>query len=207
MIQLLKPLLSFLVLMTFLLSGCTSSPKKEVPLIKQSTQERLANLQQLTQWRINGKIAFIETNKRNSATLSWRVNELEETQKLSLTSYLGINVLQLESNKNQHTLQVDGKTYQESNLDMLIYSLTGLTLPTKALSYWLKAIPFQATDVITYQESTKLPDTLSSYYNNELWQVRYSNYQQIGDYSLAKKLSIQKGDLLIKIAINTWALN
>lgn len=207
MIQLLKPLLSFLVLMTFLLSGCTSSPKKQVPLIKQSTQERLANLQQLTQWRINGKIAFIETNKRNSATLSWRVNELDETQKLSLTSYLGINVLQLESNKNQHTLQVDGKTYQESNLDMLIYSLTGLTLPTKALSYWLKAIPYQATDVITYQESTKLPDTLSSYYNNELWQVRYSNYQQIGDYSLAKKLSIQKGDLLIKIAINTWALN
>lgn len=191
---------------TLMLAGCTTSPQKTVPLIKQSTEQRLAKLAQLKHWRINGKIAFIEANERNSATLLWRVNEVEKTQQLNLTSYLGINVLQLDSNKNHHLLQVDGKTYQETNLEALIFSLTGLTLPTEALSYWLKGLPYQEADVITTHPATQLPETLSSYYNNELWQVNYAHYKQIDDFSLATRFSIRKNDLLIKISVNKWSI-
>jgi len=193
---------------TFLLSGCSTTSTKLSPVLtKQKPQHRIAQLSQLQQWKVQGKIAFLERKQRNSATLSWKVDEKSKTQQLNLTSYLGINVLQLDSNNNSHKIQVDGKTYQDRNLEALIYSLTGFTLPTKALSFWLKGIPYQDSDNVIYQENTRLPQSLTSYYNNQLWQINYSNYKQIDDYSLPTKLSIKKDDLTIKIAINEWAVN
>lgn len=202
-----QPSLLIFALFTLVLSGCTTIPNKESQvLIKQLPQQRINQLQQLQQWKIKGKIAFIEKKSRNSATLSWQVDENLNTQLLNLTSYLGINVLQLDSSDNNHKIQVDGKTYRGRDLETLIHSITGLTLPTEALTFWLKGIPYQENDKINYQETTRLPLNLSSYYNNELWQVSYANYQQINGYSLATKFSIRKDDLLIKIAVNDWII-
>ena len=189
------------------LSGCSTIPDKSSSIIiEQTPEQRITKLEQLQQWKVKGKIAFIEKESRNSATLSWKVNENQNSQLLNLTSYLGINVLQLESSDNNHNIQVDGKTYHGRDLETLIYSITGLTLPTKALTFWLKGMPYKDDDTINYHESTQLPLTLSSYYNNELWQVSYAKYQQINGYSLATKFSIRKDDLLIKIVINDWAI-
>ena len=200
-----QPCLLIFALFTLVLSGCSTIPNKESQvLIKQTPQQRITQLQQLQQWKIKGKIAFIETNSRNSATLSWQVDENQNTQQLNLTNYLGLNVLQLDSSANNHKIQVDGKTYHGNNLAVLIYSITGLTLPTEALTFWLKGISYQEDDRISYQKTTQLPQNLSSYYNNELWHVSYANYQQIDDYNLATKISIKKNDLLIKIVINNW---
>jgi len=203
-----QPKLLIFALFTLILSGCSTMPSKDSQtLIKQTPQQRITKLQQLQQWKVKGKIAFIEKKSRNSATLSWQVDESQNTQLLNLTSYLGINVLQLDSSDNNHKIQVDGKTYHGRNLETLIYSITGLTLPTKALTFWLKGMPFHEDDKINYQETTQLPLTLSSYYNNELWQVSYAKYQQINGYSLATKFSIRKDDLLIKIVVNDWVIS
>ena len=199
------PYLFSLVLLV--LSGCSSTPSEEIPVLtKQTPQQRTIHLAQLQQWKVTGKIAFIEKKSRNSATLSWKVDEKKDTQQLNLTSYLGINVLQLNSNNNSHEIKVDGKTYRGNNLAALVHSITGLTLPTHALTYWLKGIPYQENDRISYHETTKLPQTLSSTYNNERWQVKYANYQQINNYTLATKFTIKKNDLMIKIAINDWSI-
>ncbi len=203
-----KTTIALLSLCTVLLSGCSTTPTKQTQvLIKQMPQQRIAQLAKLQQWRVQGKIAFFEKANRNSATLTWQVDDKSKTQQLNLTSYLGINVLQLDSSDNNHKIQVDGKTYQGRNLEALIHSLTGFTLPTQALTFWLKGIPYQESDSIIYQAETRLPQSLISHYNNQLWQVNYSNYQQIDDYSLATKFSIKKDDLLIKIAINKWSVN
>ncbi|MEI6893111.1 MAG: lipoprotein insertase outer membrane protein LolB [Colwellia sp.] len=199
-----NPLVLF-TLFFFVLSGCSSvTNKAKPPLIKQTSQQRITQLEQLQQWKISGKIAFIERDARNSASFSWIVNEKQKTQQLNLTTYLGIKVLQLDSRDNIHTIESDGKTYSGNDLEKLIHSITGLTLPTQALIYWLKGIPYQESDHVNYQVTSELPQTLSSYYNNELWQVSYANYQQINGYTLATAFTIKKEGLLIKIAINDW---
>lgn len=203
-----KKNLALLSFCAILLSGCSNTSIRQTQeLIKQKPQQRIAQLTQLKQWKVRGKIAFFEAGNRNSATLMWQVDEHAKTQQLNLTSYLGINVLQLDSRGNSHKIQVDGKTYQDHDLEGLIYSLTGFTLPAQALSFWLKGIPYQKSDSIIYQEETHLPISLTSHYNNQSWQVSYGNYQQIDDFSLATKFSIKKEDLLIKIAINEWSVN
>jgi len=186
------------------LSGCASNRQNtQNSFTLQSSTERAEQLNKITQWQVNGKIAFIERNKRNSATLNWQVNEKNQSQQLNLTSYLGINVLQLTSNQGKHKLKFDGNDYQGDNLTTLIYSLTGLTLPTKALSYWIKGLAFQPSDKMEYDNSN-LPLHLNSFYNNQQWQITYGNYKQVNGYILPTKLTVKKDNLLIKIAINKW---
>ena len=196
-----------IALFSLVLSACSTHLNKESsPLIEQTAQQRIAQLEQLQQWQITGKIAFINKDSRNSLTLFWQIDEKQGIQRLNLTSFLGINVLQLDSNANNHKIQVDGKTYHGNNLVALIHSITGFTLPTQALSFWLKGIPYRENDSISYHKKTQLPQTLSSHYNNELWQVNYANYQNFDGYNLATKFSIRKDDLLIKIAVNDWQI-
>ncbi len=204
-----KAFLILLCLNSILLSGCSNNPvNQSQTLINQPPQQRIAQLTQLQHWKVQGKIAFLQEKKRrDSFSLTWQVNENDKVQQLNLTSYLGINVLQLDSSNGNHKIQVDGKTYQSRDLEELIHSLTGITLPSKALSHWLKGMPYEESDYIVYQKESKLPQSLTSHYNNQLWQVSYGSYQQINSYSLATKFSIKKEDLLIKIAINKWSVH
>ncbi len=212
-----SPLLSLILTTSIVLSGCSlksKSPEKENHLAL-TPEQRAAQLLQNNKWQLRGKIAFIQKvksengsktkDKRESASLNWQVNNVNQTQELNLTSFLGINVLRLESNQNQHFIKVDGKEFRGTNLPQLIYSLTGLTLPTKALNYWLKGLPYKENDDVKTDKNTQLPISISSYYNNALWQINYSNYRVFDGINMATKFTIKKDNLLIKIAVKKWA--
>lgn len=201
-----------IILSSAFLSGCATRPSNDPSLtIQQTAKERTAQLTQINQYHLRGKIAFIEQlknqqSKRESATIIWRTNEINQIQELNLTSYLGINVLHLESEKNQHLIKVNGKEYRTNNLDQLVHSLTGLTLPTKALSFWLKGLPFQSTDKVSISPKTQLPVSLISFFDDIQWQVHYDNYQVFDGIQMATKFTIKKNGLLIKVAIKKWSL-
>jgi outer membrane lipoprotein LolB len=197
------------ILFSFIFSGCSSTlptSKNQTPLIKSTsmTADRATQLLAMQHWKIEGKIAFITPQEKESAGISWRINEQIGTQQLNLNSYLGINVLDLTSEQSQHTIKFDGKTYTGSNLPELIQSLTGLHLPVEALKFWLKSIPYNTADQILFDSTSHLPTKLTSLYQGELWQINYQQYKTIGAYPLATKMMITKDDLLIKIAINKW---
>lgn len=204
-------LFHILVLISVMLTGCATNPTllPEVSSHIISSAQRNQQLQAIKKWRLTGKIAFIQqskdNNKRESASINWQVNDNQKTQELNLTSYLGINVLHLKSNKTQHLIKVDGKEYKGTNLANLIYSLTGLTLPTDALSFWLKGLPYNTDDQLHIDDTTQLPISLSSHYHNALWQIKYSNYQRFNHISMATKFTIKKDNLLIKVAVKNWS--
>lgn len=208
------PLLSLLLSTIIVLSGCTISPStpsqdKEHALTQEQRTQQLINN---NQWQLKGKIAFIQKiinkkDKRESASMTWRVNEEDQTQELNLTSYLGINVLQLESKQNHHLINVDGKTYHGTDLPRLIYSLTGLTLPTNALKFWLKGLLYNPEDKLVINKKTQFPERISSYYHNALWQINYDNYKRFNGIDMPTKITLKKENLTIKVAINNWNFN
>jgi len=201
----LKPI--FVCLVLVLLVSCSTIQKEthHTPIYSQSIEQRISQLNALNKWKISGKIAFIQSKKRESASIHWHIDE--SSQQLDLTSYLGINVLHLSSKNESHHLKVDGKSYQTNDLDNLIESLTGFPLPTKALSSWIKGLAFDTKDTITYSEENKLPKVLTSYYQNRIWQIEYRKYSNIEGYQLPTSLQIKHDDLTIKIAINQWTIN
>ena len=197
----------FLLFILFL-HGCSlvsNQPNNTTTVINQTLKERNQQMKALSQWQISGKIAFIQQDKRDSANLFWQHLDAQN-QRLNLTTYLGINVLKLESKNGLHTLEVDGKTYQGDDLSVLIYQLTQLPLPTKALHYWLKGLPYLQTDQITLDEKTSLPKLLTSTFNQQKWQISYQGYQTVNSHQLATKLVIKQEQLTIKININEWKL-
>jgi outer membrane lipoprotein LolB len=200
-------LITVLISIILTLTSCSVTNSKKKPVLIQQTQnERILALTGLSVWQIKGKIAFLKSGSRNSANLVWKVDNDQNNQQLNLTSYLGINVLKLVSNEGVHTLTVDGNTYQSNDLANLIYSLTGLTLPTEALHFWLKGLAYQQDDLLTYNDITGLPDTLSSQYQAQKWKIAYQGYQQVEQFSLPTQITINQGNLVIKIVIKTWSV-
>lgn len=206
-------LLSLFILVSIVLSGCATKPtspsKNAQPL---TAKQRTTHLLNNKKWQLRGKIAFIKKvkdkqDRRESAAITWQVNEVQQTQELNLTSYLGINVLHLESKQEQHLLKVDGEEYRTTNLSHLITSLTGLALPTNALKFWLKGLPYKPSDNVELDKKTQLPLSISSYYDNTSWKIHYSVYQQFNGINMATKFTIEKEDLLIKIVAKKWSFD
>jgi len=205
------PLFGLLLATSIMLSGCATKPDRALEENVQvvTSEQRTKQLLKNKKWQLKGKIAFIqqtnETDKRESASIIWKVNEKKQTQELNLTSYLGINVLHLKSNQQRHIIKVDGKEYRGTNLSKLIYSLTELTLPTEALIFWLKGLPYRTDDKLETDETTQLPKSISSYYHNSLWQINYNDYRSFNGIKMATKFTIKKDGLLIKIAVKDWS--
>jgi len=194
------------VLLIMLLTGCVSKKTINQYSVKDliTKEQRIKQLQTLERWTITGKLAFIEPNRRESTSLFWEVNKRQHSQNLQLTTYLGINVLSLHSKNGTHTLEVDGKSYQDDDLELLIYSLTQLNLPTQALQHWLKGLVFSPKDVITYDTKTGLPKSILSTYNKLPWQVTYSDYKTFEQIPLATRITVKQNQLTLKIRINHW---
>ncbi|MFD2168364.1 lipoprotein insertase outer membrane protein LolB [Thalassotalea euphylliae] len=187
-----------------LLSACSQTPKSsenQTPTVK-SPEIRESQLLQVTTWQIKGQIAFLQEKKREKANINWQANETN--QKLSLTTYLGINVLSMEKAGDIFTVEVDGETYKTTDLDRLVWQLTGLTLPSEAMSFWIKAIPYSSQDTVAYHSETGLPESITSIYDNREWKVTYKGYQVFSGHYLPGQLLIKQNNFTIKLAIKNW---
>lgn len=206
-----KLTLSFFTLLSFsliVLSGCSSLTNNHQKISEhQNITERTEKLTALSQWKINGKMAIISPKERHSATLNWHYQGDKKRQTLNLTTVLGIQVFNLESVKGMHVIEVDGERYQSPDLNELLSSLTGLTLPTQAMTFWLKGLPYLADDKIFYNRETQLPQTLTSFHDNKQWSVNYGAYQQIKQYQLATKFTIKQENITIKVNVHQWDVN
>jgi outer membrane lipoprotein LolB len=195
--------------MLIIITGCTTTPTNDIEKgYTSNIIKREKNLAHIHDWEVKGKIAFINSAERKSASLYWKKSN--SSQQLNLTTYLGINVLKLRSNDDIHKVEVDGKTYESNNLNNLIESLVDIKFPTEALSYWIKAIPYNENDTFTFDPQSKLPLTLASHYNNHHWVIKYSSYQTIQQgnttLTLPNKIKITSKDLTINLAINHWTI-
>jgi outer membrane lipoprotein LolB len=195
----------FLSLFLILLSGCRSLTNNHQQITEhQNITERTKKLKTLSTWKIQGKIAIISPKERHSLTLNWHYQENNNRQTLNLSTVLGIQVFKLESLDGVHVINVDGERYQSSDLNALLSSLTSFPLPTQAMTFWLKGLPYLSRDKILYSDKTQLPITLTSYHDKKRWQLRYGGYQQVDQYQLATKFTIKQEKITIKINVHQW---
>lgn len=186
------------------LSGCAQLGDLSKGQSYDPNADRTELLSNINDWQIKGQIAFIQPSKREKATIFWEHGD--DYQSLNLTTYLGINVMSLESVDGVHQLTIDGKDYQTRNLDQLIWQLTGLTFPSDALTYWIKALPYSHNDEISLSPESQLPSAITSYYNNQQWRVQYSRYQTFQGVQLPTSILIKQHGLTIKLAIRQWKI-
>lgn len=180
-----------------LISACATRP---VPKYSVNAVNHQKQLQQISNWRIRGKLAFRSEQDKFSASLNW--HQQDKDFRLNLSSFLGTNILLLEKQQGRVELQYDDNLYQHISATALLYDLLGWTLPVESISQWVKG-----------QTS---PEALAEFSDNGLlhriqtsdgWVVNYSDYRRTGEVLLPHQINLQAGANNIKIRVDAWQLN
>lgn len=191
---------------TIFLAVCSCSHISEPQITPQhqtNQQSRSTMLADLQSWNIQGKIAFITPKKRESANIVWKVKN-NKTQELNLSTYFGITLFQLKEVQGLYELSLNDEKFKSDDINELMLHISGTELPAKALVYWIKGLKHHSSDNIFHHEKTGLPQSLTSQFNHQEWQIDYQSYTSFSGKTLPKKLTLKQKNTLIKLVINDW---
>lgn len=182
-----------------LLAGCASLPPPEDAVSWQTHSDQLEGV---TSWEVQGKIAFRNAEHAESASLSWVQSDQES--RLSLQGPLGLGATKLYSDgiileisqgdhTERHTLSSSGTAPQYSQWD----------LPLSALHHWIKGIPAPGIKVTSLETEEGLLQRLAQ----QGWTVNYEQYKQFGSYTLPTRLQVSRGDTEARVIIRQWTVD
>ncbi|WP_298770266.1 lipoprotein insertase outer membrane protein LolB [uncultured Shewanella sp.] len=175
------------------LSGCSSLPSNLSPV----SVEKVADAQA---WEMTGKIAITLPNDKLSSNLYWL--HTSNSDELTLTTMLGIQVLSLTQKEGKARLVVNGETYDDNNAQDLLFRVTGWTLPIDALPLWITG-QLSPTDVVKAKDNQNRPVHVITQ-TNPSWHIHYLRWQQQQGTELPRLLALNSTDIKIKIQINQW---
>lgn len=192
---------SFCVFFFLSLVGCSTTPTTPLSVDWQQHQQALEKLQN---YQVRGKLGYKDDKQRQSLNFLWKQNT--QNSQLILTTFLGQTVLKMDI--DEHGAKVvtrDDKTYHHASAEQLVYQLTGLNIPFRNLSDWLKGLPTNADDFTLNPEQTVAQ--LFKSINSQQWQLNYQAYEQTQQLPLPNKMQLHQGATSLKIVISNWTTN
>ncbi len=190
----------FILAITFLFLGGCAQQIASKTVLYDDWKPRLVN--QKT-WHVEGKLAFISPDERQSANLNWQ--QRENNNDLVLTSFIGTRILQLKQTSKMAELEFDDKKYFDTDAARLLKRLTGFTLPVNNAGSWLKGTIDDQSLVVDQLGRAK--QVLWFDNNGKKWQIDYSSYIQSEGYWLPTKLTLKHQQIKIKIQLYDWRFN
>lgn len=189
------------------LIGCSSVP--QAPLHSVEWQSHQQQLTDLLYYTLSGKMAYIGADDRQSLNFYWK--RTPANTQLTLTTFLGQTALDLTfTNMGAKVVTYDGRTFTHPNANMLVKKLTGLSIPVKELSDWVKGMPTNA-DHYTVSNLNTLA-TLEKNVTGQDWAIQFDRYRdQISEnnvnYVLPSSINMTHDDTRIKLSISKWLIN
>lgn len=190
----LAQLLRAIVPLSFLLlAACAQTP----PAVQAppSAQTQAA----LTHFRIEGKLAWNAEGSGGSSRFVWeRQNDI---QRIDLLSPLGTVAAQIVASPQEVVLDMgsDGRASAPS-LELLTERLFKLPLPLTGMEYWAQGLPVPGSSFVE--------ETLPG--GRRLLQrgmtLDYTQWMQVGEYSLPQSIDISQGAMTLKLRIRQWHL-
>lgn len=185
-----------ILLMFFLfLGGCAQLPRHPV-----QGQATLNTLAEFNKWQARGKIAFIAPDDRQSVNFNWQYTANKQT--LTLTSFIGTQVLKMMELDQYSELVVDGKSYTGPESAALIHRISGWQLPITQAPNWFTATRFEAgfeLDAAGNIQQASWQDE-----QGKVWTIQYQRYRNFNGLTLPARLTLAHQDITIKIQINAW---
>lgn len=199
---------TLIVLFMLVLAGCAQTPKKPVTSIpstsKHQHEKSLKNHQQqvssLNHWQAEGRMAAKRGQKGGNASFVW-VQQGDNYQ-IKLFGPFGAGSVHITGSPQFVELrEANGKTSRAQSPEMLLKKTTGLQVPVAGLRYWMRGIPSPQGQ---YQAQTFDNQGLLQHFSQQGWVIDYDGYQSNQNLSLPSKLSLQNGDVKIKMVVTSW---
>jgi len=194
-----KTVLFKIAVTVFFLSGCSTQPT--VPLASTvSWQQHSAQITELNQWQVDGKLGLKSAGQGGSANINW--SQSQQQYELVLNGPFGAGSAVIRGNDKLASLNRDNQT--DTDLpEQLALRLTGLPIPVDALSWWARGLPSPnrdaATNLLTSTDGTAVG------FSQAGWQLAFSRYSSTPDGNLPGKIVGQLGDHSFKLLISRWS--
>jgi len=193
---------SIVVLLLTALSSCATIAPPAPKTSAMSWSTRKAQLAQILNWQINGKIAVTTSQDSGSANIDW--SQRAQNYTISLYGPLGANNVTLNGSANKVTMQTsNGQTVSAGSAEQLLAQQWGWKLPVSYLKYWIRGLPVPNMPQQSRYDDAQRIATL----NQGGFTVQYSDYTSKGSVDLPSRMTIQSAALKSKIVIYKWNIS
>lgn len=187
------------LLAVLLLSACATAPRQ----VKLDSRQHQTNLNNFSQWQINGRMAFKSPDDKFSANLFWQ--QIDQGYQLKLSSMFGTSLLSMLGDQQSVELKVDDELYQDTDASHLIWRITGWDIPVSHFPRWIKG-QSRPEDQVIYSEQGWVSQLIPTCATCDGWQLSYSDYQQVDKLWLPHRIDLHHQALnkQIMIKVNKW---
>nr|WP_150912604.1 lipoprotein insertase outer membrane protein LolB [Marinobacter halotolerans] len=192
------------------IAGCASIDLEPLPegLSDQQPEnwpERIARLNDLTRWKLAGKLAVRQPSDSGTAIINhWKQSGNAYDIGLS-SSFLGMGSTRLEGTPGFITLTLpSGDRYQSGDPEALVEAATGWQLPLGNLTRWIKGLPGTNGDYrLLFNDQGQL-----ALIRQQGWEIRYDSWNRfLEEYPpLPARLTAVKGEKRVRLVVSDWQL-
>lgn len=186
---------AWVILGIICISGCATTIPDNLVAVS------VKQVQQAQAWEMQGKLAIRTSDDKFSTNLYWL--HTQSSNELKLTTMLGTTVLSLKSAMGNTVLELDGKTYTDTDAQRLLTRITGWTIPIDALPLWITGQLSRDDEVIS-QDALNRPISIVNTTQLPAWKVDFKSWQTQSGAELPRLLDLKRDDIRLKIQISRW---
>lgn len=199
-----RPLVPVACLAALWLAGCHTVP---IPVAPSAAPEevtagwpaRRAQLQARTQFTAQGRIGVVAGSDGFNGRLRWIQDGTRST--VSLDGPLGVGGVRIVNDAGSLTLTKSSGEALDSQAahDELVRRM-GFEPPLASLRFWLQGVPDPS---IPATETANAQGYLGSLLQSD-WTVTFGAYMQTADGALPQKLTVTRGDVRVRLILDSW---
>jgi len=183
------------LLLVLLVSACAVTPDTTAPVDRDRHQR---DLQALSRWHLNGKLAIQSPTLRESGYVDWRQDG--DTYRINLYGPLGSGSVELTGDDTSVRLRHRGEEQQARDPELLLYERTGLLLPVELLYYWVRGLP--APGVVRQQEAWDRG--LLTSMRQAGWRVQFADYRPAYGLMLPARVTLEQAETRVVLLVKQW---
>lgn len=189
-----RRVLLFLVCST-VLAACVTPRRALPPPLPKGWEQRVAALQGLNSWRLDGRAAVAAGTQGWQASLNWRESDASEEVHLSGPLGVGSTVLK----RTPDGLSLNGAPPSDAVLAQLQERL-GFELPIEHLRFWLLGVPDPSAP---FELKRNEQDRASQLIQDD-WTIDYDRYMPVDADLLPAHLVLHRAGVRVRIAVDHW---
>jgi outer membrane lipoprotein LolB len=186
----------FILLSCAVLAACVTTRRAPAPPAA-GWDQRVADLQRLASWQLDGRAAVAVATQGWQATLNWQ--QRGESAEVHLSGPLGVGALMLK--RTPEGLSLNGAPPSDAVLAQLQERL-GFTLPIDQLRFWLLGVPDPGA---TFELKRNDQERASQLIQGE-WTIDYDRYMPVDGDLLPAHLVLNREGVRVRIAVDRWQL-
>jgi outer membrane lipoprotein LolB len=166
------------------------------PTLKPSDwSQRMANLQEVGSWKLDGRAAAAVGTQGWQASLNWR--QQGQATEVHLAGPFGMQAMVL--TRTPEGVSLDGAPPNEAEIAQLQQRL-GFDLPLDQLRYWLLGVP----DPGSAFNLTRNPQDRAQQLTQAGWSIDYDRYMPVGGDLLPSHLVLNREGVRVRIVVDHW---